>query len=403
MQDRGDRTCSGPLLVCVECRRVRSERISIATAEELSVGMVSGDDGMASEGDGVVSGGDGVVSGGDGVVSGGNGVVSGGDDVVRGVDGVVSGSKGVVSGGESRVKESEKEGEGSRGSATKVVEWHLIKSILEAIENLKRCFVSEVNELKSVVKKQEIEIRSLKCGGGGSSGVSGGAHARDVPGGVTEGDVPRAITKGGVPSKSPGIGGWKVVDHGRARPKERKVNNDHVVCTNSFQVLSRLQQEDKEVKTVDDTSLPEGKILVVGDSQFRHLDSRFCDRKGMRMKSVSYPGKGIGYVSDKIVECMADQGKKPIVCLSAGGNDVECVTGLSKRRSTRPQTTQHGSVTSQQEASTFRADNHQYNLIGEWRGLQLGGLGIRGLWLWSGGSGGLQLGDGGGGVRLKGK
>ncbi|KAG0719125.1 hypothetical protein GWK47_051123 [Chionoecetes opilio] len=156
-----------------------------------------------------------------------------------------------------------------------------LESILEAIEELKRCFVSEVNDLKSVVKKQEIEIRSLKCGGGGP--VSGEAHARDVPGGVPERDVPRATTK--ALSKSPGIAEWKVVDHDGARPKEIKVNNDHVVCTNSFQVLSGLQEEDTEVRTVDDTSLPEGKILVVGDSQIRHLGSRFCDRDGMRMKS----------------------------------------------------------------------------------------------------------------------
>ncbi|KAG0720045.1 hypothetical protein GWK47_049310 [Chionoecetes opilio] len=203
----------------------------MAAAEELRVGMVSGGDGVVSGGDGVVSGGDGVVSGGDGVVSGGDGVVSGGDGVGRGVDGVVSGSVGVVSGGEGGVKESE--------------------SILEAIEDLKRCFVREVNELKSVVRKQEIEIRSLKCGGGDPSGVSGGAYARDIPGGVPEGDVPRATTKGVVPSKSPGIGGWKVVDHGGARPQERKVKNDHVVCTNSFQVLSGLQEEDKDVKTVE--------------------------------------------------------------------------------------------------------------------------------------------------------
>ncbi|KAG0711988.1 hypothetical protein GWK47_019414 [Chionoecetes opilio] len=93
-----------------------------------------------------------------------------------------------------------------------------LKSILEAIEDLKRCFASEVNDLKSLVKKQEIEIRSLKCGGGGPSGVSGGAHARDVPRGVPEGDVPRATTK--VPSKSPVIGEWKVVDYDGARPKE---------------------------------------------------------------------------------------------------------------------------------------------------------------------------------------
>ncbi|KAG0707002.1 hypothetical protein GWK47_024236 [Chionoecetes opilio] len=90
-----------------------------------------------------------------------------------------------------------------------------LKAILEAGEELKRYFVSEVNELKSVVK-QEIEIRSLKCGGGGPSGVSGGAHARDVPGRVPERDVPRATTK--VPSQSPGIGEWKVIDHGGGPP-----------------------------------------------------------------------------------------------------------------------------------------------------------------------------------------
>ncbi|KAG0703269.1 hypothetical protein GWK47_024898 [Chionoecetes opilio] len=108
---------------------------------------------------------------------------------------------------ESEVKTSEVEGgrrvEGECSEGCGVA----LKSILEAIEDLKWCFVSEVNELKSVVRKQEIEIRSLKCGGGGPSGVSGGEHARDVPGGVPEEDVPRATTKGVVPSKSKGIGG----------------------------------------------------------------------------------------------------------------------------------------------------------------------------------------------------
>ncbi|KAG0728518.1 hypothetical protein GWK47_032329 [Chionoecetes opilio] len=177
------------------------------------------------------------------------------------------------------------EGECSKGCGV------ALKAILETIEDLNMCFVSEVIDLKSVVKKKEIEIRSLKCGGGGPSGVSGGVHARDVPGGVPERDVPRATTQ--VPSKFPGIGEWKVVDHGGASPKEIMVNNDYVVCTNSFQVLSELQEEDTEVRMVGDTSLPEGKILVGGDSQIRHLDSWFCDRDGMRMKAVSYL-EGIG-------------------------------------------------------------------------------------------------------------
>ncbi|KAG0693209.1 hypothetical protein GWK47_027587 [Chionoecetes opilio] len=206
----------------------------------------------------------------------------GGDGVVRRVEGVVevcSGGRGRGEGGaESEVKTSaveggrRVEGECSEGCGVE------LKSILESIQDLKRYFDNEVNDFKGVVRKQEIEIRYLKCGGGGPGGVSGGADARDVPGGVPEGDVPRATTNGVVPSKSPGIGDRKVVDHG-ACPKEIKVNNDHAVCPNSFQVLSGLQEEDKEVRTVDDTSIPEGKILVVGDSQIRHLDSRFCEEK----------------------------------------------------------------------------------------------------------------------------
>ncbi|KAG0710810.1 hypothetical protein GWK47_002429 [Chionoecetes opilio] len=160
---------------------------------------------------------------------GDDGVDSGGDGVVRRVEGVVEVWSG-RSGGEGGVKESEVKTSVIEGRR-RVEGGVALKSILEAIEDLKRCFVSEENDLKSVVRKQEIEIRSLKCGGGGPNGVSGGAHARDVPGGVPEGDLPRATTKGVVPSKSPGIGGWKVVDHGGSRLKERKVNNEHV-CTN---------------------------------------------------------------------------------------------------------------------------------------------------------------------------
>ncbi|KAG0722663.1 hypothetical protein GWK47_044081 [Chionoecetes opilio] len=71
----------------------------------------------------------------------------------------------------------------------------------------------------------------------------------------------------------------QVVDHGGARPKERKVNNDHVVCTNSLQVLSGLQEEDKEGKITikrllhwanfprifSQTSITAGVVLISGD------------------------------------------------------------------------------------------------------------------------------------------
>ncbi|KAG0720967.1 hypothetical protein GWK47_047378 [Chionoecetes opilio] len=194
-------------------------------------------------------------------------MANGGDGVVSVVEESVVEVWSGRSVGEGEVKEAEVEpsvvdggrsveGDCSEGCAV------ALKSVLEAIDDLKRYFVREVSDLKSVVRKQEIEIRSLKCGGGVSD-LSGGAHARYVPGGVPEGDVPRVTTKRVVSIKSPRRDEWQVVEHGGTRPTEKKVNNDHVVCTNAFQVLSGLQEEVTEVRTVDDTSLPEGKILVV--------------------------------------------------------------------------------------------------------------------------------------------
>ncbi|KAG0710191.1 hypothetical protein GWK47_023316 [Chionoecetes opilio] len=189
--------------------------------------------------------------------------------------GVESGS--VVGVKEAEVKTSVVEGGRNVEGECSEVCADALKTTLEAIEDLKMSFASEVNELKSVVKKQEIEMCSLKCGGEGLSGVSGGAHARDVPVGVPERYVTRATTK--VPSKPPGIGVWKVVDHG-SRPKEKKVNNDHVVCTNPFQVLSGLQGGDTEVRKVDDTSLPEVKSWLLVTVRLGILTAGYVTGKG---------------------------------------------------------------------------------------------------------------------------
>ena len=108
--------------------------------------------------------------------------------------------------------------------------------------------------------------------------------------------------------------------------KLKKELPERLECRNSFQALSKLQ-EDKEVVQVqdrraDDTSLPKGKILVVGDSQVRFLDRAFCARDRKHRMRVCFPGAGIGHVSERIEACMAGEGTKPIVCLSAGGNDI---------------------------------------------------------------------------------
>ena len=74
---------------------------------------------------------------------------------------------------------------------------------------------------------------------------------------------------------------------------------------------------------VDVSSLPMGKVLVIGDSQVRHLGGVFCSRDSKRRTAVCFPGVGIGYLSDKLRECVRGEGDKPVICLSAGGNDVE--------------------------------------------------------------------------------
>ncbi|KAG0696648.1 hypothetical protein GWK47_026478 [Chionoecetes opilio] len=118
----------------------------------------------------------------EGLACGGEGVVSGGEGVVSGVN-----ESHVAASVLERERRVEGEFNGGGGGA--------LKSLLEAIEDLKMRFLSEVNESKSVVKKQELEIRSLKCKGVGPSGLSGGAHARDVPGGVPEGGIPEENTE----------------------------------------------------------------------------------------------------------------------------------------------------------------------------------------------------------------
>ncbi|XP_045136199.1 uncharacterized protein LOC123519077 [Portunus trituberculatus] len=72
---------------------------------------------------------------------------------------------------------------------------------------------------------------------------------------------------------------------------------------------------------ISDLQGPQDKILVVGDSQVRHLDAAFCAKDRKRMTRVCLPGAGIERISAQLDTCLAD-GTKPIVFLIAGGNDI---------------------------------------------------------------------------------
>ena len=54
----------------------------------------------------------------------------------------------------------------------------------------------------------------------------------------------------------------------------------------------------------------------------RHLDSAFCSKDREGRSRVCLPRAGIGRVTARIDTCLEENGNKPIVFLSAGGNDL---------------------------------------------------------------------------------
>ncbi|MPC58260.1 hypothetical protein E2C01_052257 [Portunus trituberculatus] len=99
-----------------------------------------------------------------------------------------------------------------------------------------------------------------------------------------------------------------------------------VETENSFAVLEGLEEKQKpggdEVRRVEGSlsaskTLSAGKVLVIGDSQVRHLDTACCDKDRKRRTRLCLPSAGIERVNAQLDTCLAD-GTKPIVFLSAG-------------------------------------------------------------------------------------
>ncbi|MPC68661.1 hypothetical protein E2C01_062865 [Portunus trituberculatus] len=125
---------------------------------------------------------------------------------------------------------------------------------------------------------------------------------------------------------------WRVVSGAKRRKVLRATQR--VETENSFAVLKGVEEEKEEAGSDEvrrvEGFLPAGKIMLIGDSQVRHLDAVFCDkdRRRRRRTRVCLPRAGIERVSAQLDTCLAD-GTKPIVFLSAGGMTFTRSNGLA--------------------------------------------------------------------------
>ena len=117
---------------------------------------------------------------------------------------------------------------------------------------------------------------------------------------------------------------WKVVSSGKTKLVVKKYTKDMTTttttakCTNPFSPLI----DELDVSTVRGRDDKEGiKTLIVGDSQVRYMDRAFCGKNKNRMR-VCLPGAGVGDIIDRMDNILSGNGNKPIICLSAGGNDI---------------------------------------------------------------------------------
>ncbi|MPC41273.1 hypothetical protein E2C01_034861 [Portunus trituberculatus] len=116
---------------------------------------------------------------------------------------------------------------------------------------------------------------------------------------------------------------WRVVSGGGKRRKVIRALH-RVETTNSFVVLEGVEEEGEkaggdEMRRADD-SLSAGKILIVGNSQVRHVDSAFCAKDKERRKRVCRAE--IDKVSAQLNTCFEADGTKLIIFLGTGGNDL---------------------------------------------------------------------------------
>ena len=165
--------------------------------------------------------------------------------------------------------------------------------------------------LQGVVEAQKAEIRELRALLGSKE-----SEKSSLPTNLRRGSADEA---------------WCVVaGRGRRRPGRREVTsfvNTVPETRNSFSALEdQCSGDSNDGVQADESTLPAGKCVVVGDSQVRGLGRLFCARDAERRMCVCLPGVGVGDVVERLDGVLRGEGVAPTVCISAGGNDIGIVS-----------------------------------------------------------------------------
>lgn len=185
----------------------------------------------------------------------------------------------------------------------------VLEAFAAKVSEVEAEFQRRVSELQAEFRQRISALQTEYCV---RNSAPDGGSCPDAP-------VPSAVAKEQW-SVVGGAGGRRRVVRAR-----RRIVRHGVETANPFSVLQDeavVGEVQGRRERADGHSLPEGNVVVLGDSQVRHLEDEFCARDRKRRSRVCLPGAGIARVATRIDKCLEENGTKPILILSAGGNDL---------------------------------------------------------------------------------
>ena len=161
----------------------------------------------------------------------------------------------------------------------------------------------EVREVRSVLKEAREEVLRIRTESSVRS-KTGEVESTEEP----EGESWTVVCKGGKRGTRP------------PRCEEASPPKFEVACSNRFSLLATSQEQEA---AEEESKTEEGPgVLLIGDSQVRHLDRTFCENARERRVRMCLPGARVQDVSDRLDRLLEGTGNETVVVVHVGGNDV---------------------------------------------------------------------------------